>query len=71
MLAALIRHDRLEEKAGVDFSWLLSAAQQERYQTAKVPTPKTAQTIVHISGNVIAQGGVAVRLAALGHTARE
>jgi hypothetical protein len=63
MLAALIRQDRLTEKAGVDFSWLLSDAGKERYRTASLPVPRTADTVVHIAGNVIAQGGVSFAFA--------
>jgi hypothetical protein len=71
MVAALLRQDRLAEKSGVDFTWLLSAQGAVRYKTATLPVPKTAETVVRVSGNVIAQGGVALPLADLTGVPRE
>jgi hypothetical protein len=59
MTAALIRNDHLAQSAGIDLSWLLSKDGQATYKTASLPVPKTAETIVHITGTVIAEGGVA------------
>jgi hypothetical protein len=61
MVAALLRQDGLPEKAGLDLAWLHDAA---AYPLQKLPVPKTAETVVHIQGNAIAQGGVAMGLAA-------
>jgi hypothetical protein len=63
MVAALIRQDRLAEKAGLDWAWLTSAEGIAQYKTASLPVPRTADTVVHISGNVLAQGGVALAYA--------
>jgi hypothetical protein len=63
MTAALIRQDRLAEKAGLDWAWLLSAEGAARYRTASLTVPRTAETVVRISGNVIAQGGVSLAYA--------
>jgi len=62
LTAALIRQDRLAEKAGLDFAWLLAADAPTRYPTATIPVPRTAETIVQLTSNVIAQGGVAFPL---------
>ena len=62
MTAALIRQDRLLEKAGLDFAWLLGPVAAP-YKTASLPVPRTAETVVRISGNVIAQGGVSLAYA--------
>ncbi len=63
MVAALIREDRLTTKASLDWTWLTSAEGTAQYKVASLPVPKTADTVVHISGNVIAQGGVALAYA--------
>jgi hypothetical protein len=65
MVAALIRQDRLAEKAGLDLAWLWSAPGAATYKTASLPTPRTAETVVRISGNVLAQGGVSLAYANL------
>jgi len=68
MVAALLRADRLLERTGVDVAWLIApdaargnpgAAEAGPYKVAALTVPRTAETVVHISGNVIAQGGVA------------
>jgi hypothetical protein len=63
MVAALLRQDRVPAKAGLDWSWLTSAQGLAQYKVASLPVPRTADTVVHISGNVIAQGGVALAYA--------
>jgi hypothetical protein len=62
MLAALARQDHLTQRAGVDFTWLLGADAAIRYPTTALPVARTAETVVTIKGNVIAQGGVAFPL---------
>jgi hypothetical protein len=57
MVAALIRSDRLAEKAGLPADWLPAA--NAPFLTETLPVPRTAETVVHVAGNVIAQGGVA------------
>jgi hypothetical protein len=65
LTAALVRQDRLLAKAGLDFAWLLGAQGAAQYKTAALPVPRTAETLVHISGNVLAQGGVSLAYASL------
>lgn len=65
LTAALIRHDRLAEKAGLDLAWLHSADAPTCYPTTTIPTPRTAETVVTISADVIAQGGVSLPLSRL------
>ena len=57
LLGALIRQDQLTHKAGLDWTWL---ADTSKYPIASLPIPKTAETVVHISGNAIATGGVSM-----------
>jgi len=57
LVAALIRQDGLARKAGLDLAWLNDAA---AYPVASLPAPKTAQTVIHISGNTIGTGGVSM-----------
>jgi hypothetical protein len=57
LVAALVRGDGLERKAGVDLSWMLDA---EKFQVAKVTVPRTAETIISITGDQLARGGVAI-----------
>ena len=64
MLAALIQQDRLAEKAHLDLQWLYLDP-DHHYPTATLFVPRTADTIVHINGNVVAQGGVAIALKSL------
>ena len=69
LLAALIQEDQLDQKAHLDLQWLYSDP-EHHYPTATVTTPRTADTIVHINGNVIAQGGVAISIKSLTGTDR-
>jgi hypothetical protein len=55
VVAALIRRDRLDQKAGLDLSWILSDA---NYKPAPVPTPRTAETLVNYTNGSIVAGGV-------------
>jgi hypothetical protein len=58
LLAALIRHDKLDDRTGLDLSFWRS----EAYRPDPVPTPRTADTIVnYIAGSVVA-GGVKLRM---------
>jgi hypothetical protein len=66
MVAALIRKDGLEQKAGVDFSWIRSDA----YHVASLQVPQTAETLVSDNGAMIAEGGVKLESAALAATER-
>ncbi len=54
-VAALIKHDKLDQKTGIDLAWALDAT---KFKPAALPIPKTADTLVHISGKAIASGGV-------------
>src|SRR5205814_8415113 len=54
-LAALIRHDRLDAKAGWDFSWLLETG---GYPVRTLPAPRTAETLVCVRNGALASGGV-------------
>jgi hypothetical protein len=55
LLATLIRHDRLDRKAGLD----LSPVYDERtFPVKKVPVPVTADTLVSATAGSIAAGGV-------------
>ena len=59
LLSALIRHDKLDERTGCDMAWWRS---EGNYQVARVPTARTADTIVnHVAGSVVA-GGVKLRM---------
>ncbi|MFQ5733712.1 MAG: DUF1598 domain-containing protein [Planctomycetaceae bacterium] len=59
VLAALIDTDRLAEKAGWDLSWLLKP---DGYSVAKIPAPRTAETLVSFKSRgrrtVTVAGGV-------------
>lgn len=57
LVATLVRGDGLEQKAGVDLSWMLDA---EKLKVAKVTVPRTAETIISITGDQLARGGVAI-----------
>jgi hypothetical protein len=57
LLASLIRRDHLDRKAGLDLSWLMD---ESAYQVAKVPVPKTAQTLVTFTNGSMAAGGVTI-----------
>jgi hypothetical protein len=68
LVAAVLRRDGLIEKAGLDLGWLADAA---KYPVTALPAPRTADTLVHVSGNMIVQGGVALSYKALAATARD
>ena len=55
LLASLIRHDRLDRKAGFDAAWVLD---DSAFPVKKVPVPVTADTLVSATGGSIAAGGV-------------
>jgi hypothetical protein len=55
LLATLIRHDRLDRKAGWDVSWVYD---ERTYPVKKVPVPVTADTLVSATAGSIAAGGV-------------
>lgn len=55
VLAALIRQDSLDQKAGWGTSWLL---EETGYPLAKTNTPRSAQTLVCIRAGSLAAGGV-------------
>jgi hypothetical protein len=55
LMASLIRHDRLDRKAGWDASWLLDDA---NFPVTRVHVPVTAETLVSSTGGSIAAGGV-------------
>jgi hypothetical protein len=55
VVAALIRRDRLDAKAGLDLSWIMSEA---NYRPTPVPTPRTAETLVNYTSGSLVAGGV-------------
>jgi hypothetical protein len=55
LLATLVRHDRLDRKAGWDATWLMDDAQ---FRVKKVPVPVTADTLVSYTSGSIVAGGV-------------
>jgi hypothetical protein len=55
VVSSLIRKDRLDRKAGVDLSWILS---DEGYKPTPVPTPRTAETLVNYTNGSLVAGGV-------------
>ena len=55
LLATLIRHDRLDRRAGWDASWLLD---NRAYPLPRRPAPVTADTLVAATAGSIAAGGV-------------
>ena len=55
LLATLIRHDRLDRKAGIDLSRLYD---ERTFPVKKVPVPVTADTLVSATAGSIAAGGV-------------
>ena len=55
LLASLIRHDKLDRKAGWDAAWLLD---DSAYSVKKVPVAATADTLVGYAGGSIVAGGV-------------
>ena len=57
MLASLIRHDQLDRKSGIDLAWLMD---ESAYLLARMPAPKTAQTLVTFTNGSMAAGGVTI-----------
>ena len=55
LLASLVRHDKLDRKAGWEIGWLLD---DSGYPVKKVPVPVTADTLVGATGGSIVAGGV-------------
>jgi hypothetical protein len=55
VVAALIDRDRLAHKVGWDNSWVYD---DNAFTVAKLPTPKTAATLVNYTNGAIASGGV-------------
>jgi len=62
LVAHLIRHDKLAQRAGVDLGWCLS---EKNYRVATLATPKSAETIVNFASGSIVAGGVTLDLADL------
>ena len=58
MVASLIRHDKLDRKAGWDVAWLL---EESSYPVKKVPVAATADTLVGATSGSIVAGGVMFR----------
>jgi hypothetical protein len=56
VVAALVRRDRLDTRAGWDASWCLDAA---ACPVPTIPVPKNAVTVVSVLGHAVACGGVA------------
>jgi hypothetical protein len=61
ILANLLRRDRLAEKIGWDNAWVFDDA---AFPIAKVPTPKTADTLVSFTNGSIVAGGVILNFSA-------
>lgn len=68
VVAALIRRDRLDEKAGIDLAWIMS---ESNYHPTPVPTPRTAETLVNYTNGSIVAGGVTLDPSAVVTTDRE
>ena len=59
LLGNLLLHDRLAEKVGWDDAWLFDDA---KFPVAKVPVPKTADTLVAFTSGSLVAGGVTLTL---------
>jgi hypothetical protein len=57
VLAALIRADQLDDKAGLDLKWVLDA---NGYAVATVPVAHTTETLVAYTNGSICAGGVSL-----------
>lgn len=55
LLASLVRHDKLDRKAGWEIGWILEDSQ---LPVKKVPVPVTADTLVGATSGSIVAGGV-------------
>ncbi len=69
VVAALIRTDRLADKAGWDTAWLrgaqedaLATAAPKFYDPARIPSPRFADTVVNYAGGSIVCGGVVMEV---------
>ncbi|HVX85324.1 MAG TPA: DUF1598 domain-containing protein [Phycisphaerae bacterium] len=67
LLAAIVRQDGLATRTGTDLSWLLAA---DKFHVASVPVPRTAETLITVSGDELARGGVAIAGRGMGRMAR-
>lgn len=68
-LGNLLRRDRLAEKVGWDNSWVFDDSQ---LPVAKVPTPKTCETVVSFTNGSMVAGGVSLNLSQyMGENSRE
>jgi len=68
VVANLIRKDRLDQKAGVDLSWLTAG---DHYKPAPIPTPTTAETLVNYTNGSLVAGGVTLNAASVVAAERE
>jgi hypothetical protein len=59
MLAALIKHDKLDTRIQWDLSWVNDTS---RWRVATVPAPRTVPTLVHYTGGSLAAGGVGLNV---------
>lgn len=57
LLAGLIRHDKLDSRAGLDLSWLTDG---KSYKVTRIPVPRTADTLVNYAGGSVVVGGVSL-----------
>ena len=62
LVAHLIRHDKLAQKAGVDLSYAVSG---QGYKVGTLATPRSAETVVNFTAGSIVAGGVTLDLASL------
>jgi hypothetical protein len=62
VVSTLIRRDKLDAKAGLDLSWILS---ESNYRPAPVPTPRTAETLVNYTNGSLVAGGVTLNPSAV------
>ena len=62
LLANLIRHDHLDQKAGWDASWILD---DKVFPVARVPVPKTCDTLVAATNGSLVAGGVMIEIGPL------
>lgn len=59
LLANLVRHDKLDQKVGWDLSWLLD---DKACPIAKVPVPRTTDTLVTATNGSLVCGGVVLTI---------
>jgi hypothetical protein len=58
VVAALIRKDGLDRRTATDLSWILS--REGNFPLSKVPTPRTAETLVNYTNGSLVAGGVTI-----------